>query len=113
MKNVKVIIALIFIVLAGVFAVQAGAEKKTITFKVYGNCGMCKKNIETALEIKGIKSAVWNVDTKMIEVTYLPQQINEEQIHQAIAKAGYDTELVKAKDEDYQKLHTCCQYRKE
>jgi periplasmic mercuric ion binding protein len=99
--------------LATVVPAKATPDKKTIVFKVYGNCGMCKKNIESALEIKGVKSAVWNVETKMIEVVYLPEIITEDKIHEAIAKAGYDTDKVKARDEDYKRLHTCCQYRKE
>lgn len=112
MKTYSFIIALIaaFIVFTGAKAAQ---DKKTISFKVYGNCGMCKKNIETALELKGIKSAVWNVDTKMVDVTFNPSVISEEKIHEAIAKAGYDTEKVKARDDDYNKLHMCCQYRRE
>lgn len=91
---------------------KAAQDKKTITFKVYGNCGMCKKNIETALELKGVKSAVWNVDTKMVEVVFNPSVISEEKLHEAIAKAGYDTEKVRAKDENYNQLNMCCQYRK-
>lgn len=100
------------IVVAGIFSAKAGSDKKTISFKVYGNCGMCKKNIETALSIKGVKSAQWNVETKMVEIVFLPDVITEEKIHQVIAKAGYDTDLVKATDEDYKRLHTCYQYRK-
>ncbi len=92
--------------------VTAAPDKKTIVFKVYGNCGMCKKNIETALDIKGVKSAVWNVETKMVEVVFLPEQITEEKIHEAITKAGYDTDKVKATDEDYKRLHGCCQYKR-
>jgi mercuric ion binding protein len=111
MKTFK-IIAVMLIAVLGVFSAEAKGDKKTIIFKVYGNCGMCKKNIETALSIKGVKSAEWNVETKMVEVVFSPDVITEEKIHQAIAKAGYDTDLVKAKDEDYKKLHTCCQYRK-
>jgi mercuric ion binding protein len=111
MKSLKLILML-FVLLASIATVNAGPEKKTITFKVYGNCGMCKRNIETALDIKGVKSATWNVTTKMVEVVFIPTQISEEEIHQAIAKSGYDTDKIKAKDEDYNALHGCCQYRK-
>lgn len=112
MKTYSLILMMVA-VLAAVLPMKAAPVKKTIVFKVYGNCGMCKKNIETALEIKGVKSAVWNVETKMLEVVFVPEQITEEKIHEAIAKAGYDTEKVKARDEDYKRLHTCCQYRRE
>ena len=31
----------------------------------------------------------------------------------AVAAVGHDTPLVKAKDEDYAKVHACCKYRDE
>lgn len=84
----------------------------TITFKVWGNCGMCKKTIETALDVKGIKSADWNKDTKIITLTYNPQKITEDKIHELIAAAGYDTEKVKGDDKAYQNLPHCCHYER-
>lgn len=104
---------LLLLLLIGVYTADAGLEKKTIVFKVYGNCEMCEKNIEASLEIKGVKSAVWNKETKMIEVVFLPNVISESEIHQAIANGGYDTELIKASEENYKKLHTCCQYKRQ
>ena len=38
---------------------------------------------------------------------------NKEEIAKRIALAGYDSELVKAKDEDYDNLPGCCQYDRE
>lgn len=87
------------------------AKKKTVTFKVYGNCGMCKRTIEGALEgVKGIKSATWDSAQKMITVTFNPKKIELNDIHKKIAAVGYDTDTVKAKDETYNGLHGCCQY---
>lgn len=111
MKHYSIILIGLTVLLSW-FTLQAAPEKKTIQFKVSGNCEMCKKKIETALEIKGVKSAVWNMETNMVEVVYTPEVVSVEQLHQAIADAGYDTELVKAKDEVYNKLAQCCQYRK-
>jgi len=107
-----IIISTLLAIVALVNYAEAGNEKKTISFKVYGNCEMCKKNIETALELKGIKLASWNKESKLVEVIFNPSVISEDQIHEAIAQAGYDTEKIKAKDEDYNRLHTCCQYRR-
>src|SRR3989304_5851997 len=43
----------------------------TETFKVWGNCEMCKTTIEKSLKkVVGIKSAKWNVETKMITVKF-------------------------------------------
>ena len=87
--------------------------KKTETFKVYGNCEMCKSNIEGSLKKKdGIYSKHWDTNTKMITLTYDSTKITLSQIHQKIANAGYDTELAKAPDDAYGKLHSCCQYER-
>ena len=82
------------------------------TFKVYGNCSMCKNRIENALMVDGVANRYWNVDTKMMEVKYEPSKISEEKIHSLIAGAGHDTEKVKAKDETYNNLPGCCQYER-
>ena len=87
--------------------------QKTVktTLKVYGNCFMCKKRIETALDRNGIKMAAWDTKTKNLEVVYNSGKITEEKIHELIAAAGHDTEKVKAKDEVYATLPYCCLYR--
>lgn len=90
---------------------QAKAEKST-TFKVYGNCGMCKETIEGALEKDGIYFADWNKETKIIEIQYDSTKYTLVQLHSMIANAGYDTETEKAPDEAYNGLHECCQYER-
>lgn len=93
---------------------QSGQDKslKTLEFKVWGNCEMCKETIEKALDRKGIKSADWNMDSKMIKVVFDPAKITEEAIHQAIAEVGYDTEKTKGSDKAYAGLPECCQYER-
>ena len=82
-------------------------------FKVYGNCGMCKRTIEGSLKNeKGINSAVWNKETKMIEVNYNQEIISLEVIKKKIAKVGYDTEEVRATEKAYNNLPGCCQYER-
>jgi Cu(I)/Ag(I) efflux system membrane fusion protein len=44
-------------------------------------------------------------------LVYNPDKISIEQIHQLIAKAGHDTEKVKAPDSIYSKLPDCCLFR--
>ncbi len=81
------------------------------TFKVWGNCGMCKSTIEKSLKsTKGIKSAKWNVDTKKMTVKYDAEKISLDNIKKTIADSGYDTEEHKASNETYNNLHHCCQY---
>ena len=91
-------------------AYAQGKTSKT-DIKVSGNCGMCKNRIETALDRPGIKVAVWNTETKNLEVVFNNRKISEEQIHTIVASTGHDTDKVKAKDEVYAKLPFCCLYR--
>ncbi len=85
----------------------------TDSFTVYGNCGMCKSRIETAVnKLEGIQSANWDVDSKLIKVTYDESVISLDEINLAIASAGHDTQYYKAKTGDYHNLPVCCQYER-
>lgn len=84
---------------------------KTESFKVYGNCGMCKSTIEKAAKsVKGVNSAVWEVKTDTISVSYDSRITDSNIILQAIADKGYDSDSHRATDEAYYKLPGCCQY---
>ena len=90
--------------------------KSDVTFGVRGNCGMCKSTIESAtMSIEGVDTASWSTESKMISIN-VSTEINDQfinDIHNAIAKSGYDTELSTAFDEDYDKLPMCCKYNRE
>ena len=90
--------------------------KSDVTFGVRGNCGMCKSTIESAtMSIEGVDTATWSTESKMISIN-VSTEINDQlinDIHNAIAKSGYDTELSRAVDEDYDKLPMCCKYDRE
>jgi copper chaperone CopZ len=108
MKTVKTIALML---LTSVFMwAKAPLHDETITFKVWGNCEMCKARIEKAMKLEGVKKGEWNVDTKMATVTFDIHSVGPEAIHKAIAAVGYDTELVSADDKVYKKLPGCCQY---
>ena len=84
---------------------------KTEKFKAGGKCSMCKARIEKAANsVSGVTAAEWNVDTKMIEVSYDEAKTSIQKVHEAIAEAGHDTELVRADDETYANLPSCCHY---
>lgn len=92
-------------------SVSVFAHDDIDSFKVYGNCGMCKKRIEKAVTgIDGVKKAEWNEETKMITVTYDGHKIKLEDIHKKIASVGHDTEKFPADDAVYKKLPGCCKY---
>ena len=104
----------IFLFVVALFVSQTSlAQGKAVksNIKVFGNCGMCKERIETALDQNGVKVASWDSKTKNLEVVYNPKKISEIKIHELIAGVGHDTEKVKAKDEVYAKLPFCCLYR--
>lgn len=122
MKKTKLTTILAFLLL-GSITLQAKqtmkvevviSKKVTESFGVRGNCGMCKATIEkAALGVNGVSKASWNKETKEFTVIYDNKKTNLLAIHQAIAKSGYDTELVMAKSSDYDKLPGCCQYDRE
>lgn len=82
-----------------------------ISFGVRGNCGMCKKTIENAVNsLEGISQTTWDVDKKKIEVSFNASKTNEKAIHEAIAASGYDTEKVSGNLDAYNNLPGCCHY---
>ena len=85
---------------------------KTETVKVYGNCGMCKKTIETAANEKGIVKADWSVETAMLTITYDAKKTSQDAILKKVADAGYDSDKFTAPDKVYDALHGCCQYER-
>ena len=83
------------------------------TVEVNGNCDMCKKRIEKAsLSVKGVKSAVWDVDSHQLSLILNEQKCTVLDVKKAIAKVGHDTEDVKATNSDFENLHQCCQYER-
>lgn len=122
MKKQLLRLAMVSILIIGggqVFATDFGVSNITVlksdstlkSFKVYGNCGMCKRTIEGSLkDDEGIYSAVWNKETKLIEVSYNEESISLDEIKKKIAKVGYDTEEKRATEKAYKGLSGCCQY---
>ena len=101
-----------FAVLLLAISAVANAQSKTETFKVSGNCGMCKTKIEKAAREAGAKEATWDVDSKILTVTYTSSSTNTARIQEKIASVGYDNAGATASDEAYNKLHACCKYER-
>jgi periplasmic mercuric ion binding protein len=85
---------------------------KTASFKVNGNCDLCKARIEKAAKIEGVSKAEWNKDTKILTVRYEAQKTSLDNIHKKIAEAGHDTDILKADDKAYNSLPACCHYER-
>ena len=82
-------------------------------FKVYGNCGMCKRTIEGSLnDQEGVNSSIWDKETKIIEINYDPSIISLDEIKMKITAVGYDTEEKRATEKAYKGLPGCCQYER-
>ena len=112
MKNIVLAIALVIIG----FSTQAQEKKNKnlkYTTEVNGNCEQCKKRIEkAAYGVPGVKTADWNIGTHQLSVIMNEQKSAPLDLKKAIAKAGHDTDAVKATNEDYEGLHSCCKYER-
>lgn len=84
--------------------------KATSTFKVWGNCEMCKETIEESLKIDGVLDSKWDTETKAMVVSYDTAKVSLDQIQKTIASVGYDNENYKGSDIAYKGLPDCCQY---
>ncbi|MFL5751840.1 MAG: heavy-metal-associated domain-containing protein [Bacteroidia bacterium] len=109
MKRIKTIAIFLLLINAAAFA-QNKKDIKTETFKVSGNCEMCKKTIESSLDTRGVKEAVWDVKTGILKVTYNEKKIQPGAIYKKVSEAGYDSEKMKADDKAYAALPECCKY---
>lgn len=113
MKNITLIFSILF--MSFIMGSRAYAQEtlQTKSFKVFGACEMCKERIEHVLKIKGIRSANWNVNTKIMDIVFDSSLVTLEKIENKILAAGHDLEKRKAKDVVYNNLPACCHYREE
>jgi len=111
MKTLRIFPLMAFFM--AIASISFAQKSTTETFKVSGNCGMCKSNIEKAAKSAGAKEATWNKETKELTVKYSSSSTNAARIQQKIADAGYDNVGFKTTDEAYNKLHSCCKYDRE
>lgn len=107
----KKLIAILGIFLIGATGFAQNKNAKA-TIEVDGVCGMCKERIEKAsIQAKGVKSAIWNVDTHQLDLIYNEGKTDLTKIQQSIADSGHDTKAIKAKNEVYESIDPCCKYR--
>jgi len=109
MKRIAVLLSIIF--LWSFAGAQQAKDIVTEHYKVSGNCAQCKKRIENAAYIKGVKRAEWDKNTGDLTVVYRPSQTSAETILKHIAHAGHESEIAKADAEAYKKLPHCCAYK--
>ena len=91
---------------------QSNDKNVNETFKVDGNCSMCKKRIEKAtLSLKGVKYAKWNKRSSDLSIIYDNERVNIQEIRSKIAQSGHDNGEYIATLNTYDKLPECCKYR--
>jgi mercuric ion binding protein len=110
MKNIVAVLLMAIVV----FSVQ-GQEKKNKNAKyvteINGNCEQCQKRIQkAAYSVPGVKSASWSIETHQLSLIINEEKCSLLDVKKAIAKVGHDTDDLKATKEDYENLHSCCQY---
>ena len=106
----------VFIVLAVLVTTITFAQNKNAkaSLEVDGVCMMCKDRIEkAAIKTKGVKSAIWNVETHELKLIFDERKTNLDAISKNIVAVGHDTKTMKATDEAYNSVHACCKYRVE
>ena len=104
-------LGIIVIMLISMTAFSQNKNAKA-SIEVDGVCNMCKDRIEKAcLKTKGVKSAVWNVNTHELKLIYNENLTNLATIENNIAAVGHDTKDIIATDEAYNSVHDCCRYR--
>src|ERR1700730_11382588 len=111
MKVCKYITSLCLLSSGTISYSQQASKDSIVTFKVFGGCEQCKHRIEEAVKGRGVKSANWNVDTKILYLSFNPSQTSLEKIQNRIIAVGHDLEDRKAKDIVYSELPDCCHYR--
>ncbi len=109
MKTLLRSILIITLFLTQTIAAQTITES---TFKVKGECGMCKDRIETTAKNAGATSANWNAATQTLSVKYDPSTVTGDTLLKKIADVGHDNEKYSAPDTVYKNLPGCCLYER-
>lgn len=107
----------LIILLVAIIGISAQAQHKSknakYTFEVNGNCDQCKKRIEkAAYSVPGVKMAIWDVETRQLNIILNEEKSSVIDVKKAIAKVGHDTDEVRSTDADYENLHHCCLYER-
>ncbi len=105
----------IILMLVAIMSIAVSAQAKTVkkTFVVGGECEMCKARIQKAAKaVPGVLTAAWNQKTQKCSVVFDSGKTSVDKIQKAIAAVGHDAGNYKAPNAVYNKLPSCCKYRK-
>ena len=81
----------------------------TTQFKTSAVCDMCKARIEKSMAYeKGVQSAVLDVPSQVLTVTYRADKTTPGALRAAVQKTGYDADELTAEARAYSRLPDCC-----
>jgi mercuric ion binding protein len=116
MKTIKLFLVITLLTAIGVtVSAQTGPKTsgpKTESFKVSGNCGMCKDRIEKTAKEEGATSAAWDSKSKILTVSFDPSKTSLDALGKKLAAAGHETGKYKADEKAYNALPGCCKYER-
>jgi periplasmic mercuric ion binding protein len=108
MKFLQLSFIAIIAMVSTTYAQQKTTDKAVIKIPT-AQCDMCKAKIEKALfKQDGIMSYKVDVKKKTVNVSWITDRTNIENIKTMIANAGYDADDVAADETAYKKLPGCC-----
>ena len=112
MKTIKIIVMQMTMLFSFTGSFAKIKNPKTESYKVYGNCGMCKKTIESTVKQNKDALGIWNSKSQMLIITYDSTKTSADEILKRIANAGYDNDKYLSSNEVYNNLDACCQYNR-
>ena len=95
--------------------VPARAQTGEVTIRLgaycdhFEQCETGKARLEKELMFtKGVKDIKTDSKAKTVTIKFNPKKTSDQKLREAIAKAGYDADDVKADPKGYRKLDDCC-----
>ena len=112
MKNIILGMMLLFVAFSGQ-AQDKKSKNAKHTIEANGNCDQCQKRIQkAAYSVSGVKSAIWNIETHELSLILNEEKCSILDVKKAVANVGHDADEVKASNDVYENLHSCCKYER-
>jgi len=93
-------------------ATSCAGPKEEVSFFTEGNCEDCKALIEAAVkDMSGVESVSWDYETSLTTVIYSLNRTSENQLQEAIAEKGFETQFFPANEDARANLPECCRQK--